>query len=103
VTYKGQPLNGGQIRFTSRDPANTVGQASAMIDRQVHYEFGGVPVGSVTVTINTSVRSPEDYFWKPGSKGPKPVYVPTKFADPKQSGIILDLGEGIEDHDIRLD
>jgi|GEM_PF-3373475 len=103
VTYKGRPLNGGQIRFISRDPSNKVGQASAMIDREGHYSFAGVPVGPVTVTVNTSVRPAEDHFWKPGSKNPQPISVPAKFADPKQSGIQLNLGEGVEDHDIRLE
>lgn len=103
VTYRGQTLNGGQVRFTSRDPANKVGHASGAIDRQGRYTFAGAPLGPVTVTVDTSIRPAEDRFWRPGSKSPKPVYIPARFADPKQSGVTLELKEGVQDCDIRLE
>jgi hypothetical protein len=103
VMYRGQPLNGGQIRFISRDPANKVGQARGMIGRDGTYAFAGAPVGPVTVTVNTSVRLPEDYFWRPGSQSPKPIYVPAKYADATKSGIQLDLQEGVQEYNIQLD
>jgi len=103
VTYRGQPLNGGQIRFVSRDPANKVGQASSMIQQDGTFEFGGAPVGPVTVTVDTSIRKAEDYFWKPGSPNPKPIYVPAHYAHPSKSGINLDLQEGVQEHTIHLE
>jgi hypothetical protein len=103
VTYQGQPLNGGKIRFVSRDPSNKVGQASGMIGRDGSYFFGGAPVGAVTVTIDTSIRLPEDYFWKPGSQTPQPIFVPSRYADPANSGINLDLREGVQEHNIQLE
>jgi hypothetical protein len=103
VTYRGQPLNGGKIRFVSRDPANKVGQASSMIERDGTFAFAGAPVGPVTVTVDTSIRLPEDYFWRPGSPNPKPIYVPANYADPAKSGINLDLQEGVQEHNIQLE
>jgi hypothetical protein len=102
VTYRGQPLNGGKVRFISRDPANKVGQASSMIGRDGTFEFAGAPVGPVTVTVDTSIRKAEDYFWRPGSPNPKPIYVPARYADPAKSGIHLDLQEGVQEHNIEL-
>src|SRR5262245_58576314 len=66
VTYRGQPVNGGLVRFTSTDPADKVGQANGMLDREGKFQFHGAPVGRVRVTVDTSNRPAEDYApWKP--------------------------------------
>jgi len=88
VTYRGQPVNGGLVRFTSADPNDKVGQASGMLARDGTFQFHGAPLGPVRVTIDTSIRPAEDYApWKPDSGRPKPVYIPKQFADPQRSGL----------------
>jgi hypothetical protein len=102
VTYQGQRLNGGQIRFTSRDPANPVGQTSGMIQRDGSFAFGGIPTGPVTITVDTNIRPAGDRFWKPGDQSPQPIYIPDRFADPNQSGVTLELKEGVRNYNVDL-
>ncbi|MDB5310044.1 MAG: carboxypeptidase regulatory-like protein [Gemmataceae bacterium] len=104
VTYRGQPVNGGLVRFTSADPANKVGQASGMLDRDGTFQFHGAPLGPVRVLIDTSNRPAEDYApWRPDSGRPKPVFIPARFADPKRSGLDREVAAGENVFEFHLD
>jgi hypothetical protein len=104
VTYKGEPVNGGLVRFTSADPNDKVGQANGMLARDGTFQFHGSPIGRVRVTIDTSNRPAEDYApWKPNSGRPKPVFVPKHFADPNRSGLEREVVPGENVYEFRLE
>jgi hypothetical protein len=104
VTYRGQPVNGGLVRFNSTDPNDKVGQANGMLSRDGTFQFHGAPLGPVRVTIDTSNRPAEDYApWKPESGRPKPIFIPTFFADPNRSGLDRQVEPGENVYEFRLE
>jgi hypothetical protein len=104
VTYRGQPVNGGLVRFTSTDPNDKVGQAGGMLARDGTFQFYGAPLGPVRVTIDTSNRPAEDYApWTPSSGRPKPIFIPVHFADPKRSGLDRQVVDGENVFELRLE
>ena len=104
VTYRGQPVNGGLVRFTSTDPNDKVGQANGMLTREGTFQFHGAPIGPVRVTVDTSNRPAEDYApWTPKSGRPKPIFIPAHFADPKRSGLDRQVELGENTYEISLE
>src|SRR5262245_50357131 len=104
VYYRGQPLNGGLVRFTSTDPNNKVGYCSGTIERDGSFQINGSPIGPVRVTVDTVNRPSEDFApWKPNSGRPKPIFIPTHFADPNRSGLDRQIEEGENAIELRLE
>jgi hypothetical protein len=105
VSYKGQPVTGGLIKFV---PADNGSPALGPINGDGTFSFGGVPFGPMQIGIDTeSVRNAAraDYTRTgkappgtrlPESAGPRPAYVPLpkKYADPKTSGLTWDVQRG---------
>jgi hypothetical protein len=127
VTYQSKPLKGGIVMFT---PAGG-GQSPVAfnINEDGTYTATGVPVGEATITVDTAYLksqargemggnapkyeppqgAPEGGApaYKPpsdaGANARKYVWIPTKYADPAQSGLKYTVTGGSQKKDIPLD
>ena len=83
VTYNGQPLKAGTIRFDSKgSPIGT----STSISKDGRYGTNRIPLGENIVTIETEslqYGSPHLY-----------VKIPDKYADPSRSGLSVNVQPG---------
>ena len=117
VTYKGAPLKGGSVMFTPA-AGGQAGPVSVAIGQDGTYAAEKVPVGDVTVTVDTSYLKPaprtgprEDQA-PPGHENPnKPsasgganyVPIPAKYADPAQTPLKYTVKGGSQKYDIPID
>lgn len=86
VTFDGKPLPAGSISFGS----STDARGSTVPIRDGKYASDGVPLGSNTVTIDTSsVR-----FGNPA----KFVEIPERYMDPTKSGLTVDVKPGTNEN-----
>jgi hypothetical protein len=121
VTYKGQPLKGGVVAFIPEKGATV----PAQIGEDGTYTAEGVPVGEVTVTVDTSSLKPPAGFrgggppryepppnapagtkYKPpdlGSNAKNYVEIPDKYMDPQESGLKFTVKGGKNTYNIPLD
>ena len=122
VTYKGNPVTGGQMMFYTKD----AGAYPATIAEDGMYSVSDVPTGEMTVTIDTETLNPKgktapaDYGKSdPRSGGKKMgggfipegantggkgqyVKIPAKYADRKKSPLTVTLTAGKQTHDFDL-
>ena len=126
VTYKGQPLKGGNMTFNTEK-----GIYSSEISKDGDYEVFDIPAGNVTVTIDTESINPNKKVQSYGGKGDKMyeermaaekkagvaagekgmskeemteryVKIPAKYADEKTSEIKFTLEPGKQKKDFEL-
>src|SRR5437868_4614763 len=62
VTYKGAPLKGGEVLFHSAGQGSYRGS----INQDGTYEITDVPVGEMTVTVDTEFLNPDKKVQTPG-------------------------------------
>jgi hypothetical protein len=121
VTYKGQPLKGGVVAFIPAAGASV----PADIAEDGTYTAEDVPVGEVTVTVDTSSLKPPAGFrgggppqyeppanapagtkYKPpdlGGNAKRYVEIPDKYLDPQESGLKTTVKHGKNTFNIPLD
>jgi hypothetical protein len=83
VTFAGQPLPGGTIRFQSAEKQVST---SAMITEGGRYKTDRAPVGKNTVSVETEMLR----FGNAAAY----VAIPAKYASPATSGLTADLAGG---------
>lgn len=113
VSYKGQPLKGGNVSIIPKKG----GTLSSPIAEDGSYKISKVPIGSATITVETKSLRPVPQKSLPGpyAKAPKDVLpqgvqgdpkryvrIPDKYADPEGSGLSLDVKGGVQTHNIDL-
>jgi hypothetical protein len=112
VTYKGTPLNGGQVSFVG---ANNVTR-TAMIDADGNYSIDKVPVGELKIGVVTAAaKIPVPGMAKKmdaskmggpaGASAQEPAKgtnIPAKYNDPEKSGLTYTMKSGAHKHDIDL-
>jgi hypothetical protein len=115
VTFKDQPVGGGTVTLipAGRDkkiPPIPIGPDGS-------FQAGGIPVGQMTVTIETeSAKKTAGVYVMPNGQpppkgtsepqienAPKYVAIPKKYADPKTSGLSWDIKPGNNDKNFPLD
>lgn len=109
VTFRGQPLPRGTVAFHPEKGK----PIKAKLQEDGTYEAKKVPVGKVRLTVETESLKPAPRKPPaPGGKPPAPpapapagkyIPIPVKYADPRTSGLTLDVKEGKQVHDIVLD
>jgi hypothetical protein len=111
VTYKGKPLTGGVVTFTSGKQVVT-----GALDEEGRYEVTNVPVGTVKVSVSTeSVRPkkapggdkirPKGELKKiedPDKGGRRFVVIPQRYSNPETSGLTLEVRPGRQQFNIEL-
>lgn len=115
VSYKGQPLKGGNVSIVSK----AGGALNSTIGEDGTYKISQVPLGPATITVETRSLRPVSQKSMPGpyAKAPKDalppgldssgdakhyVPIPEQYADPEKSGLSLDVKSGSQPHDIDL-
>jgi len=121
LTYKNQPIKGGNMRLYAADGSSY----DAIISSDGTYSSTNAPTGEVVVTVETESINPHKTAPKsaeaqmrmkamdmssrrPGSQGPevKPtdnyIKIPEKYSNPKTSPLTLTLKNGRQVHDIDL-
>ncbi len=116
VSYKGQPVTGGSITF---HPVAGGAPYPGILKPDGSFSFGGVPIGQMEVAIETeSVKSMPGAsgspYHMPGGGKPNqqmpnvdtsnmPTYVkiPAKYANPKTSGLTVNVKAG--SHKVNFD
>jgi hypothetical protein len=101
VTYKGQAVPGGRLFFT---PAAGGTATPGPINADGTFSFGGIPVGSMVVTVEVSQSFDYRQMTNPGApkSPPKPMKIPDKYKDPKKSPLTWDIRKGSQQKDIEL-
>jgi hypothetical protein len=115
VSYKDQPLKGGNVSIISKSG----GVMSSPIEEDGSYKISKVPPGPATITVETKSLRPVSQKALPGpyAKAPKDalppnltsqgdakryVPIPEQYADPEKSGLSLDVKSGSQTHNIDL-
>ena len=123
VTYKGNPLTGGNLILKSKDKGDTV----IRINGDGTYEGTAIPQGEYPIAIDTepvkmwleqkgnifkfdpkdidkikNQKTPPTEFADP-FKGMVYVEIPKKYANPQQSGLSVVIKEGKQQKDFPLD
>jgi hypothetical protein len=114
VTYKGQPVTGGQMYFYPAEGGGLPGS----ITPDGTYAIVGLPPGKVTVTIETESINPNRTVRTYGDKrgggmGPTPegvntsgggiyVQIPKKYAQKATTDLTFEVTGGEQTHDIQL-
>jgi hypothetical protein len=115
VVYNDAPVTGGQLRFY---PADGSAPVPGSINADGTFSFGGLPTGTVKVTVDTEpvkaqaagpyrgMKPPEGAAPPPsaGGAGGTPVYVkvPRKYADPKTTDLTVELKSGTQTKNLVL-
>jgi hypothetical protein len=110
VSYKGQPVNNGQILFYPT--GNTQGPVSGASIKDGHYEAvgkGGVPVGTHRVVINgyraakiANQAAAQAAAAMEGESGTREQYLPAKFNDKSTLEVTVDAGQSRAVKDFQL-
>lgn len=124
VLYKGKPLPGGTVSFV---PPEGKGTVVAQIGEDGSYSVSKVPVGEVTIIVETTSvkpkpgpprgRRPKEAGGPPkdapapeggGSaaaptKTKKFVAIPEKYGNPKESPLKYTVTKGNQDYDVKFD
>jgi hypothetical protein len=123
VTYKNEPLKGGTVTFVSAD---TTAVARAPIQSDGTYKAENVPVGEVSIGVETESVKPlslppqakgggipkglelpadaKDKITKlgPSASADRYMKIPKEYATPQKSGLTLKVTGGLQSHDIPL-
>ena len=112
VTYKGEPLHMGLVVFTAANGWS----GTAPINEDGSYSIANVPVGTVTVAVDSFgetgnlpargkvMRRPRDeHAPPPPDAGPAGVKIPAKFKKADTSGLTIEVTGGRQTHDIKLE
>jgi hypothetical protein len=102
VSYRGTPLTAGTVTFyTAGDKS-----VSGTIDPHGKYVVAKVPVGSATIGVMTppaiSDKMAKGVPQALDGSSTKPVPIPGKYADAKQSGLSFEVKAGDQEHPIEL-
>lgn len=117
VTYKGQPLKGGQVTFISDQGGG--GQAN-ISEEDGSYTMEKVPIGPGTFAVQPPMMGPPPMM--PGSAAPakgmelpsdldpsvfhrgggRSLSLPDKYTDPQTSGLQFTVTGGAQQHNIEL-
>jgi hypothetical protein len=105
VMYQGQPLPSGTVTLLAAD-GSTV---SAGISSEGEYRFAKIPVGLVRIGVVSHPRVPKG-LQQPAHHNPpapaaqleKPISIPAHYNKPETSGLICDVRNGENTHDIEL-
>jgi hypothetical protein len=119
VTYKGQPLKGGEVAFHSDQ-----GTYRGSLSEDGAYEMTDLPAGEFTVTVNTEFLNPAKKapaygggrgdattkerlkagFGPPNPDSQRAQYtkIPKKYASVEASGLKATLGKGKQTKDFEL-
>jgi hypothetical protein len=121
VSYKGEPLGGGVVVFTSTEGKSS---ASAQIGPDGQYSIDKIPAGPVKISVETNSAKPakapprgalptppagampkdidpSKYNQASQPKG-KYVAIPENYADPEKSGLTYTVTSGPQTHEIDL-
>ncbi|MHB1422652.1 MAG: hypothetical protein ACYC3I_05545 [Gemmataceae bacterium] len=121
VYYKGEVLKGGRVSFVSEE--KKVSPPISDIDENGNYTVYKVPVGEMTITVDTDSVKPADAKMPtftnkppPGANLPpgyKPLdmaeqanrykEIPAKYKNAKSSPLKYSVKPGKQEHDIKLD
>jgi hypothetical protein len=93
VTYQGKPLSSGWIIFHSQDGR----ESGTALGADGSYRAQGVSVGTTRLTVATDPNPPLPFL-----RGPRPVRLPLKYANPATSGLTVEVGEGNLVYDVAL-
>lgn len=92
IRYKGSPVKGGRVAFTSSSNPNET--AMCLLQEDGSYSVWDAPLGKIVVTVDTETTKPE--------LGDRYVALPAKYAHENTSGLSLEvqLGENQKDFDL---
>jgi hypothetical protein len=94
VMYQQKPVAGGTVTFY--DEAN--GVASDTIKEDGTYTVRNVGTGTAKIAVVAPMA-----ISMPGLNAPKPIEIPTKYADREKSGLTYQVTRGSQTHNITLD
>ena len=94
VMYQQKPVAGGTVTFY--DEAN--GVASDTIKDDGTYTVKNVGSGTAKIAVVAPMA-----ISMPGLNAPKPIEIPSKYADREQSGLTYQVTRGSQTHNITLD
>jgi hypothetical protein len=116
VTYKGQPVKGGDIALIP----DTGGIVRSTIEPDGSYTITKAPLGSAKVTVDTkalrpvspkamkgpyaNAKAPQEVLPKSAKGGDASHYVaiPPRYADPEKSGLSVEVKNGKNEQNIDL-
>jgi hypothetical protein len=101
VTYKGKPLPSGIVRFYSgRDR-----MSMATVEADGTFAVTDVPPGPVKVTVEPDPQASKHRSMGGGANepAPKPVAIPSKYADPTTSGLEYNITGGSNKLEVKLE
>jgi hypothetical protein len=115
VTFEGNPLPSGNVSFAPENNtgAGTKGAVVSPIAEDGSYSVSNLPVGKVTITVETRSGAPPAA--PPGAKmnapagapnyaapGAKHVDIPERYSQFDKSGLSYEVKSGRQSHDIQL-
>ena len=90
VTYKGQPLEKGQVQFLPADGPAAVGSVeNGKFVLGTNADGNGAPPGNYRVTV-FSYKNVQSKFGDSTSKS----VIPNRYTNPDSSGIVVDIPKG---------
>jgi len=115
VTYKGAPVTGGMLFFHAADSS----MSPVVIDNDGNYQARDMPIGEMTVTVDTEMNNPKRHAQQyPGSGGKKVqeykppegvtgaaatyVNIPSKYTDKTKSDLKVTVAAGKQAKDFEL-
>jgi hypothetical protein len=100
VSYKGQPLSGGMLKFVGRNGAPP---SAAPIQKDGTFTMSDVAVGEVNASILATPISPDRSGAKTSNPKITPADLPEKYQDPEKSGLKYTITPDTRELDIKLD
>jgi len=109
VTYKTKPLTSGEVHFIGQSDTKP---RSALIGPEGKYEINNAPLGEVRIAVVSIKSAGPPAGPSVGGKGKKAdrdggpaerqSAIPTKYKDPKTSGLTFTVVPGAQAFDIEL-